>query len=237
MDKLLRPFSLCILICSLMAPAALLAQDTRAMCNLRFSSTWSAATHPGSFPPNAHFSPLVGGTHNNDVSFWQAGATATPGIKSMAETGATGLLAGEVGNAVTAGTAAQVILGPDIPVSPGNAELDFELDLAHPLVSVVSMIAPSPDWFVGVHGLSLLQNGHWAPSLSVDLPPYDAGTDSGANFLSPNAPTIPQGMISRLMVTPFPAGGSLGTFTFTCVSDLTFLDGFESGDLEGWGGG
>ena len=31
--------------------------------NVRFEATWSDSTHPGSYPGNAHFSPLVALSH------------------------------------------------------------------------------------------------------------------------------------------------------------------------------
>jgi hypothetical protein len=40
-----------------------------------FESTWSETTHPTDFPQFdlAHFSPLVGATHNADAVFWADG--------------------------------------------------------------------------------------------------------------------------------------------------------------------
>ena len=40
--------------------------------------------------------------------------------------------------------------------------------------------------------LDLRSNGTWVPKLTVDLLSYDAGTDSGPNFTSPNSDTNPQ---------------------------------------------
>ena len=46
---------------------------------------------------------------------------------------------------------------------------DFTVTTDHPLVTLITMIAPSPDWFVGVHGESLLDaGGQWRTSHSVD---------------------------------------------------------------------
>jgi hypothetical protein len=59
---------------------------------LTVDNTWSETTHPGSFPPDAHFSWLGGGTHTTAVEFWNEGVLATPGIQQMAETGVTDLL-------------------------------------------------------------------------------------------------------------------------------------------------
>ena len=61
------------------------------------------------------------------------------------------------------------------------------------------MIGPSPDWFVGVSGLSLLDGqGEWESLLEVDLFPYDAGTEQGTEFSLSNAATSPQGVITSL---------------------------------------
>ena len=43
------------------------------------------------------------------------------------------------------------------------------------------MLAPRPDWFVGVDGVSLRENGSWLDSKVVELVVFDAGTDSGPN--------------------------------------------------------
>ena len=120
-----------------------------------FQSAWSRETHPTDFPADPHFSPLVGGTHSAQVGFWRAGLPASAGIEAMAERGRTSPLDAEIEAAVAQGTARQVFLGPSINPAPGSASIDFEIGLDRPLVTLVSMIAPSPDWFVGVHDLSL----------------------------------------------------------------------------------
>ena len=187
-----------------------------------FNATWSAATHPSDFPSVPHFSGLVGGTHNDQVNFWRPARNATPGIKSMAETGAQSLLAGEVRDAIQRGTAEHLILGGGIGRSPGLVSLEFEISREFPLVTLVSMIAPSPDWFVGVRDLSLLESGDWVENLTVDLFPYDAGTDSGVTFNSSNAPTVPPQPIRRITEPPLGDGRTaapLGTFTFSRIQE------------------
>ena len=185
-----------------------------------FNATWSASTHPNEFPSAPHFSGLIGGTHNAGISFWGPGQNATPGIRSMAETGGQSLLAGEVRDAIQAGSAERVIRGGGIGRSPGLVSLEFEISQDFPLVTVVSMIAPSPDWFVGVHGLSLFEAGDWVEAQTVALQPYDAGTDSGVTYTSPNARTAPPQPIRRITEPPLGNGriaNPLGTFTFTRV--------------------
>ena len=182
-----------------------------------FDATWQGSTHPNDFPSGAHFSPLVGGTHNADVSFWESGGISTPGVESMAETGAAFLLTGEVNDAITAGSAFSAILGGGTG-SPGSVDTTFDISSTHPLATVVTMVAPSPDWFLGVSGLNLFENGRWLDDVVVDLLTYDAGTDSGPTFRSANDDTQPREPIARLTEFPLDSSVPLGTFTFDLLT-------------------
>jgi len=64
------------------------------------------------------------------------------------------------------------------------------------------MVAPSPDWFVGVHGLSLLDGDEFVNSMVVDLRVYDSGTDSGTLYTSDDEDTVPASPISLLNSAP-----------------------------------
>lgn len=66
-------------------------------------------------------------------------------------------------------------------------------------LSFIVRIVPSPDWFVGEDSLNLCEGDHWKENISLDLYPYDAGTDSGFTFSSPNFETIPQDKITQVM--------------------------------------
>lgn len=221
---------------ALLAATPASSQDTNAQCMLQFDAVWSVDTHPINFPPDAHFSPLIGGNHDDQTVFWQMGSLASPGIQEVAETGATGTFTAEVNDAIDAGGAEAVISGGAVGLSPGMAQAQFEVSLEHSRITVVTMIAPSPDWFVGVNGLDLFAQGGWRSSTIVDLLPYDAGTDSGASFNSPDQPTVPAETIFQITQSPFPNGVPLGTFSIVCDSALVFTDGFESGDLGTWTG-
>ena len=192
--------------------------DSNAEYQVTFTSTWSASTHPTNFPVNPHFSGLIGALHNNNITFWKSGELATAGIKNMAETGSKSPLTNEVSAAITNGTAGKEISGGGIGVSPGDVNVTFEATPDFSLVTLVSMLAPSPDWFVGVSGLNLCQNEKWLERESVTLYPYDAGTDSGENYTSTNNSTIPPEVISRIETGVLAIGGvatPVGTFTFT----------------------
>lgn len=178
---------------------------------VRFEADWSAQTHPADPPSNPHFSRLIGATHGPGVRFWQPGAPASEGIKDMAERGSTSPLDDEINQARAAGLAEHLFIGDGIGVSPGVAFAEFEISRDYPLVTLVAMIAPSPDWFVGVRELPML-NGDWRDEIIVALPPWDAGTDSGATFTSPDEPTVPRGVISLLQGHPVAVGGQVPPF-------------------------
>ena len=145
---------------------------TSAQYQLTFEATWSAATHPIDFPPNPHFSGLIGASHSPAVRLWQEGEAATPGIKNMAETGAKSPLDSEIDSLINSGSACAKLSGGGIKPSPGMVTVTLTVSQDCPVVSVVTMIAPSPDWFVGVSGLSLFENGAWTEHMVVDLFPY-----------------------------------------------------------------
>ena len=192
------------------------ASDT-ARYRVTFNATWSATTHPTDFPTGPHFSPLIGAVHNDSVNFWASGETASPGIEQMAETGGTNLLTREIRDEIP-GDVLSVINGRGIgsPASTTISEVLVTLD--HPLITLVTMIAPSPDWFVGTAGQSMQDEfGQWVDELVFVLYPYDSGTDDGPTYRSPNADSSPKQPIKSLRgVSPF-SDEPIGTYTFTRV--------------------
>jgi hypothetical protein len=87
-----------------------------------------------------------------------------------------------------------------------------------PLVTLVSMIAPSPDWFVGVDSLKLLEADQWVTNHTAVLYGRDAGTDSGLSYESGNQVTVPRGVVTQFTGFPAIQDGIIvpfGTFTFT----------------------
>ena len=195
-----------------------------------FDASWSQGTHPTDFPRSPHFSGLIGGTHTSDVVFWEEGGLATDGIKQMAETGGKTNLQREVEAAISDGTAHSVISGGGIGRSPGQVTKEFSVDAEYPLVTLVSMIAPSPDWFVGVSGMNLMSEDRWQEEIVVDLVPYDAGTDSGITFSSPNSVTNPPQPISHLTDPPVDNALPFGTFTFRLLTEIATP--LQAGDAD-----
>jgi len=194
--------------------------DFTAQYQVVFDATWSQATHPTDWPTNAHWSGLVGGVHNDSVHFFRLGETSSEGIRLMAELGQQAQLLSEVASAITNGTADFQLAGGGINPSPGSRLLVFPQAMRrdYPLVTLCSMIAPSPDWFVGVDSLNLIDNGQWVSNNVVTLYGNDAGTDSGVTYASPDQVTVPRGVATQFTDFPGLQNGVIvpfGTFTFT----------------------
>ena len=202
-----------------------------AQYRVTFEADWSANTHPENFPSDPHFSGLIGATHNNEAHLWQMGEIATPGIALMAETGSKSILNTEINALINNNLVQNLLSGEGISDSPGTVNLNFELSQEYPLVSLVSMIAPSPDWFIGVNSLNMRQNNQWREQFNVELKAYDAGSDSGSNYTSANTPTNPPDPISEIITSPFNNNQILGRFVFELLStDGNFpLEGKHSG--------
>jgi len=187
-----------------------------------FDATWSEQTHPTEFPTNPHFSPLVGGLHNENVMFWEVGGLASDGMETMAETGATSTLVSEIQTAAAQGDASgSTIVGSSF-ASPGVSVVQFDVNREFSRLTLVSMLAPSPDWFVGVAGLPLFENGHWREQVTVVLFTYDAGSDSGTTFLSANDDTVPPEPIVKIATAPLADDTGyqppVGTYTLSILS-------------------
>ena len=240
--------SLTCLLALAAVPAVAQAQSI-ATYRVSFEATWSEATHPVSFPPRPHFSPLVGATHNADAALWEEGALASAGIESMAETGRTSTLLAEVDLLIADGSAGTSLLGGAVSTSPGMTAMTVETSSEYPLLSLVTMIAPSPDWFVGTQSLSLRDDDGWIQVIEYELWPYDSGTDSGTTYTSPNFDTNPAEPIANISGEfPFTGTPSLGRFiirliSIECMAELDgdgvltifdfleFQNLFDAGDL------
>ena len=144
---------------------------------------------------------------------------ASAGVELVAEAGIPGTLKGEV---EAAGANVDRYVSFAAPGTTGSrTHTGVTLTSDHPRITLLSMIAPTPDWFVGVSGLSLLDSsGNWVASRTVDLYPWDAGTESGTGF-SLNNPDGPRGVITSLR--------GRGQFTGQPIARLVFT---RTGSVE-----
>jgi hypothetical protein len=184
------------------------AQSGVASYSVTFEALWSAQTHPQEFPTGAHFSALVGTVHTQDVTLWAPGELASDGLRDVAEIGSQFQLADEIDQLVLAGHSLGLLLGTGFFL-PGSDNVTFDVYQPYTRLSLVNMIAPSPDWFTGVASVDLVKNGDWVRELVVEVFPYDAGTDSGLSYYFPDIATVPAVAVSRITGFPFDLGGSV----------------------------
>lgn len=177
-----------------------------------FKGSFTKINHPvTNFPSNPHFSPMIVASHSDHFSMFQIGATATDGIKDVAETGNPKKLLRELDELESNGVILESARANGISGN-GIASTEITISDDYPLISVVTMIAPSPDWIIGVSGYTLIENGKFVNKRVVPLYAMDAGTDLGLMFTSQNRANRKRSFISQLInVSGISINNSFGT--------------------------
>lgn len=155
--------------------------NTSVTYDINFRNMWTMDRHPPAFPSGDHWSLPIAASHSSDYVMWAPGMMATQGVQDVAERGRNFNLESELG------AATDVLDFIDGRVSDTRT-FSLEVDSEHPLISVIAMIAPSPDWFAGVHDIRPTTNGFWWDGFVIDVFPYDSGTDGGTTYRSGNVP-------------------------------------------------
>ncbi|XP_077466396.1 spondin-2a [Stigmatopora argus] len=166
-----------------------------------FTGHWNPQAFPKQYPlfrPPAQWSKLIAVSHNGHFRLWEEGARAGPGLRSFAEVGLTADLMKSAKEARRRRSVSAMYRTAGIPNGIGHSSTEVLLLPRNSLLSLMVKVIPSPDWFVGVDSLNLCEGNHWKEEVSVDLQPYDAGTDSGFTFSSPNFPSSPPENISKI---------------------------------------
>ena len=201
-----------LVIMPMPAPAQGKAQSATYRVTFEGKFTASALANRVSVPSGEHFTTLIGAVHNGSVTFWSSGGTASAGVEAVAELGTTGTFESAINANINAATVFEQSIASG---GTATATVDIVVTTDHPRVTLLSMVAPSPDWFVGVSGLSLLDaQADWLPSRTVNLYPWDAGTEEGTEFSLSNPATSPQGTITSLR--------GMGKFSNEPIASLTF---------------
>ena len=187
--------------------------------NVTFRFHWNSQDFPLNYPPNAHFSQLIGWSHNVATTFFQVGTLASEGIENMAETGGTSPLDDEINDRIASGEGLELVIGDYLNGGTGNIQVEIRVDPEHPCVTLATMLAPSPDWYVAAVNINLLENGDFVTERSVYGRVYDAGTDLGISYSSDDDDADPQHPISLLVDPPIGNGiavaSVIATVTFS----------------------
>lgn len=171
---------------------------------ITIESNWSEQDHLG-LPPSAHFSPVVAVAHTSDYDLLPIGSFTGPGLEMVAELGNTRVIEPEINEAQNEGSVDQLVITENQFVLRKPVQtLEITVTNKHPFLSFVSMIAPSPDWVIGVSNLKLYsENAGFYAGISSPMPllAIDAGTESrdfGGNFSINNPAQEPRQPIQFL---------------------------------------
>ena len=180
---------------------------------------WTKDGFPLEYPAaKAHFSGLIGTAHDADYRIVRDGEPPSPGLERLSEMGKHDPLDAEIKAAIAAGDALALTESAALKDFSQTATAEVMVDDAHQWVSLVAMIAPSPDWFAAVVDVNLLENGAWVASKTVDVTAWDSGGDDGVTYLAADKDTNPKNPAAVNMSPHFLADGRpmpVARITFT----------------------
>ncbi|XP_011670522.2 spondin-2-like [Strongylocentrotus purpuratus] len=160
---------------------------------LTFHGDWSQTAFPKQYPiyrKNAQWSPVLGAVHNSRFQMWKEGEVSSEPFSRFVE----GADIKNLRPALTGrSTDVYTTFASDgVPSGVGSTSIQFRMHREFTEVSFAVRIDPSPDWFVGQSSLDLCRSGEWLHDMTLDLYPFDAGTDQGFMFTSPDFPEVPR---------------------------------------------
>ena len=178
------------LVCSSGHALAKSVRTETARYSVVFVPSWNPSTHPLEYPvthgKKGLLTPIIGATHNGKYRIFKPGTRPTPGLERLSERGKHDPLDSEIRAAIEAGTAGILIKADAGSEGLNHApvSLDFEVSSKFSMVSLVGMIAPSPDWFYGASAVQLKSKGRWVPNKTVTVYAYDSGGDLGTTYMA-----------------------------------------------------
>ncbi|MGH9259114.1 MAG: spondin domain-containing protein [Acidimicrobiales bacterium] len=186
-------------------------------------SRWTRAEHPFEYPTagpilGPHFSGLIGASHDASYSIFADGGLPTAGLEKLSEEGKHNPLDDEIKAAIAAGRAGMLVETGPLRDFGDSLVTTVRVDGVHPLVSLVAMVAPSPDWFTGATNVNLMENGAWVASRTIELNAWDSGGDDGTTYKAPDNDNSPKKPTMRAMTPHFVVNGvtvPVATVTFT----------------------
>jgi hypothetical protein len=194
--KILTPLILLIIIfSSCKKDDEIVSAFSEAGYTVEVTGKWTGTDH--GVPPSAHFTIVAGAVHRKDVHLWKAGQLANIGVENLAETGDISSFRLDIDTMILDGKASFFFIVTQPPLT-GTSAASIHVNTNFSCFSFASMIAPSPDWFIGIDGFALYRDDKWITDTTIQLYAYDAGTESGDVFGYANPPSSPQEPVSVL---------------------------------------
>lgn len=139
------------------------------------------------------FSPIAGVSHSNRQSFLTVRGFASPPVEEIAETGNNARFLKRANRLMRMRRGVKSVAGAGGPTLPGKgSSITLEVNCKHSFITVLSMIAPSPDWIVQINNQNTYSSkkSKFRSLITGNLIAYDAGVDSGREFTAPNDPSL-----------------------------------------------
>lgn len=180
--------------------------------NCVFENQWTKDRHPKEYPLDAvHWTRQVLASHSSNYNMWKEGSLASDAVKIIAEAGGTAGIVREVEkDQGSYEIGYDKYLGSDQTMRFNNP-LPMSSDKRY--ISVITKMAPSPDWFSGFHDFSAVNEDKqtWYKNFVIETYPYDAGVEDGIVYDNFNGSTKPQQPVTQFMVNNVPNGIYLNT--------------------------
>merc|ERR1712013_168125 len=114
---------------------------------------------------------------------WSEDEMATEGVEMVAETGSPDMVLDEIAASSSTGDA---VLGQATFNSDTQMQSFSSIDMTSTrhLLSTITMIAPSPDWFSGFYDFDAINpmTDTWFREFTIETYPFDAGTEEGDTY-------------------------------------------------------
>ncbi len=150
------------------------------------------------------FSPLTAISHSVRASFLAEYGYASPQVELICETGNNNPLITKAKNMAMYTDMVRTAAGSDGPTLSGKtpASVYVEVSCEQPMVTALSMIAPSPDWIVQVSNTKMYADGMFVDYKAGPLYAWDCGTDDGGEFTAPSDASLDMPSEPQLNIAP-----------------------------------
>ena len=126
---------------------------------------------------------MVVAGHKSTYTLWRTGLPLGTGATDVATEGKTTVLKTELTALKTAGSVADYCTLGSVTSVDGTSNCTLTLNGDASYISSIAMLAPSPDWFIGLDSKNLCDGTSWITAgKEVVLYAYDGGKRTGTTW-------------------------------------------------------
>ena len=179
------------------------------------------------------FSPLTAVSHSARVSFLAEYGYASPQVELICETGNNNPFIKKAKDLAMCTNMVRSVAGSDGPTLAGKTppSVYVEVSCDQPLITALSMIAPSPDWIVQVSNMKMYADGMFMEYKAGPLYAWDCGTDDGGDFTAPPDASLDLPSEPQLNIVPL-YKDSTDRFGMMSVGSYVIEKVHASGDMR-----